>query len=34
MDVVCVFQEDFARMDDFGVYAVFGVNGPPQKLLR
>ncbi|KAG7243264.1 hypothetical protein INR49_011710 [Caranx melampygus] len=26
-------MEGNAKMDDFGVYAVFGVNGPPQRLL-
>lgn len=26
-------REDF-KMDEFGVYAIFGVNGPPQRLLR
>lgn len=26
--------EENDTMDDFGVYAVFGVDGPPQRLLR
>lgn len=26
--------EGDATMEDFGIYALFGVNGPPQRLLR